>query len=56
MKIYKHFIRIRQYSTENSERLQSCTESYHRKQNVIVINDAKIISSSNFVHFDDEQF
>jgi hypothetical protein len=56
MKMPKHFIRIRQHSTENSKRLQSCTESYNCKQNVIVINDAKIIISSNFVIFDDEQF
>ncbi len=47
---------MEKHSTENSEKLQSCTESYSCKQKAGEIN--KIFRSilSNFVHFIDERF
>ncbi len=46
-KVSRHFGRIRHYSTESSDRLQSCTVSHSFLQNTIVINDSKQIISSN---------
>jgi len=54
MKTNSHFSRVAQYSTESSERLQSCTWSNSCWQNAMVINNTEfkfsIISMmSNFV-------
>jgi hypothetical protein len=47
--MYRHYSRIRQYSTESNERLQSCIALYDYEQNVMVINNIKLNISSNFV-------
>ncbi len=55
-KMYRRFGRIRQYSTESRERLQSSTAFYSCKVNAMVKNYIEQNILSNFVRFGDLGF
>jgi len=54
--ILGYFSRIRQYSTEFSEKLQYFTPFYNHKQSSLIISNIKWNISSNLSYFEDKQF